>query len=56
MLLTGDACHTKWGWDNGVEPGSFSADRPRSVQSLAALQQLAARHPTMAVRLGHQER
>ena len=56
VLLTGDACHTKWGWDNGVEPGSFSVDRPRSVQSLAVLQQLAARHPTMAVRLGHQER
>lgn len=56
VLMTGDACHTKWGWDNGVAPGSFSVDGPRSVQSLAALQQLAARHPTMAVRLGHQER
>ncbi len=56
VLMTGDACHTKWGWDNGVAPGSFSVDGPRSVQSLAALEQLAARHPTMAVRLGHQER
>jgi N-acyl homoserine lactone hydrolase len=54
VLLTGDACHTRWGWDHDVEPGTFSADRPRSVHSLAALRALAARHPTMSVRLGHQ--
>lgn len=56
VLLTGDACHTKWGWDNGVEPGTFSVDRARSVASLAALRHLAARHPGMDVRLGHQGR
>ena len=55
VLLTGDACHTKWGWDNGVEPGSFSVDKARGAESLAALQKLAARHPRMDVRLGHQE-
>ena len=54
VLLTGDACHTAWGWKNGVEPGSFSEDRPASKKSLDRLEQLAARHPKMDVRLGHQ--
>jgi glyoxylase-like metal-dependent hydrolase (beta-lactamase superfamily II) len=56
VLLTGDACHTVWGWDHGVEPGSFSDDRAESAKSLARLEALAARHPKMAVRLGHQVR
>lgn len=54
VLLTGDACHTVWGWQHGVEPGSFSADRPKSRESLERLRDLARRHPAMDVRLGHQ--
>jgi glyoxylase-like metal-dependent hydrolase (beta-lactamase superfamily II) len=54
VLLTGDACHTAWGWKNSVEPGSFSENRPESRKSLDRLEQLAARHPKMDVRLGHQ--
>jgi glyoxylase-like metal-dependent hydrolase (beta-lactamase superfamily II) len=54
VLFTGDVCHTRWGWDHGVEPGSFSSDRPRSRASLDALRALASRHPTLDVRLGHQ--
>lgn len=54
VLLTGDASHTRWGWDHGVEPGKFSADIPTSAKSLATLQQLAQEHPTLEVRLGHQ--
>ncbi len=54
VLFTGDACHTAWGWEHGVEPGSFSVDRPRSAESLARLRALAARHPRMDVRPGHQ--
>lgn len=54
VLLTGDVCHTRWGWENGVGPGSFSADREAGLESLEALRALAARHPTMEVRLGHQ--
>jgi N-acyl homoserine lactone hydrolase len=54
VLLTGDACHTRWGWDHGVEPGEFSSDRPRSAVSLQALKDLVARHPRIDVRLGHQ--
>jgi len=54
VLLTGDASHTAWGWENGVEPGTFSADGERSVESLRELQALAKRHPTIDIRLGHQ--
>jgi glyoxylase-like metal-dependent hydrolase (beta-lactamase superfamily II) len=54
VLLTGDACHTRWGWEHDVEPGSFSSDLPRSASSLAALRRLAADHPGMEVRFGHQ--
>jgi glyoxylase-like metal-dependent hydrolase (beta-lactamase superfamily II) len=54
VLLTGDTCHTRWGWDHDVAPGKFSSDRARNVVSLAALRALAARHPGLDVRLGHQ--
>jgi glyoxylase-like metal-dependent hydrolase (beta-lactamase superfamily II) len=54
VLFTGDACHTAWGWEHGVEPGWFSADRPRSAESLARLRALVARHPRIDVRPGHQ--
>ncbi len=54
VLLVGDACHTAWGWDHGVEPGTFSSDIPRSAESLAKLRQLVAQHPAIDVRLGHQ--
>jgi glyoxylase-like metal-dependent hydrolase (beta-lactamase superfamily II) len=54
VLLTGDACHTRWGWENGVEPGSFSDDRPASADSLARLRAFVAKHPRIDVRVGHQ--
>jgi N-acyl homoserine lactone hydrolase len=54
VLLTGDTCHTRWGWDHGVEPGSFSSDRAQNAASLANLRALVARHPSIDVRLGHQ--
>lgn len=54
VLMTGDACHTRWGWDHGVEPGSFSSDKRRSAESLAHLRGLVARHPNIEVRVGHQ--
>lgn len=56
VLITGDACHTRWGWEHNVEPGTFSSDQPRSRDSLARLQRFVALHPTVDVRLGHQER
>ncbi len=53
-LLVGDASHTKWGWEHGVEPGTFSLDGPRSVPSLAGLRELAREFPQLEVHLGHQ--
>lgn len=54
VLMAGDACHTAWGWQHGVEPGSFSHDQPQSAESLRQLQELVRRHPNIDVRLGHQ--
>ena len=54
VLMTGDTSHTRWGWENDVEPGTFLADRQRSRNSLRALKALSQRHPKMVVKLGHQ--
>jgi glyoxylase-like metal-dependent hydrolase (beta-lactamase superfamily II) len=54
VLLTGDTSHTRWGWENNVEPGSFLAEREPSRNSLLALKALSERHPTVTVKLGHQ--
>lgn len=54
ILFTGDACHTSFGWRAGVEPGSFSHDRPRSRASLERLRRFVEAHPSVVVRLGHQ--
>ena len=56
VLMAGDACHTSWGWEHGVEPGNFSKDQPLSAESLASLEALVKRHPSIDVRLGHQPR
>lgn len=53
-LLVGDASHTRWGWENGVEPGTFSLDGPRSAESLAGLRELVREYPQLDVYLGHQ--
>jgi N-acyl homoserine lactone hydrolase len=54
VLLTGDTCHTAWGWENDVEPGSFTADHTANAESLARLRTLVREHPSIDVRLGHQ--
>jgi N-acyl homoserine lactone hydrolase len=56
VLMVGDACHTSWGWDHGVEPGTFSKDQALSAESLGELEGLVKRHPNIDVRLGHQPR
>ncbi len=53
VLFVADACHTRWGWDNAGEPGTFSADKVRSAESLGRLLVLVERHPQIQVRLGH---
>lgn len=54
QLMLGDATHTKWGWENGVEPGTYSEDGPMSAVSLARLKKLAEDNPNIAVHPGHQ--
>lgn len=54
VLLAGDTCHTRWGWENSLEPGYYSTDQSLNRQSLLALKGLAERHPRLQVRLGHQ--
>jgi N-acyl homoserine lactone hydrolase len=54
VLLTGDTCHTRWGWDHGVEPGTFIDDREHNRKNLLALKALSERHPKTIVKLGHQ--
>lgn len=54
VLITGDACGTRWGWEHDVEPGTSSADRPRSAVSLAKLRKFVAEHPSIEVRFGHE--
>lgn len=54
VLYVGDTCHTAWGWEHDVEPGEFTADQARNAQSLAKLRALAAEHPKLVVKLGHQ--
>lgn len=55
VLFVGDTCHTRWGWQNQVEPGEFSADQAGNAASLAKLYQLLQAHPRIQLRLGHQE-
>ena len=54
VLFTGDTCHTSWGWNHDVEPGSFTSDHAKNLESLRRLKQLVHEHPTTDVRLGHQ--
>lgn len=54
VLLTGDASHTRWGWDNHVEPGTFTADAVKGAESFKKLQAFAAAHLEVEVRVGHQ--
>lgn len=54
VLLTGDASHTRWGWDNHVEPGTFTGDARQGTQRFEKLQAFGAAHPEIEVRVGHQ--
>ncbi len=53
-LIASDTSHTRWGFEHGVEPGTFTADHGDNARSLEALRSLASRHriPTY---VGHEE-
>jgi N-acyl homoserine lactone hydrolase len=54
VLLTGDTSHTRWGWEQSVEPGDYTENHERNLKNLKRLKELAANHPQIVVRLGHQ--
>jgi len=54
VLFVGDTSHTRWGWDNGVEPGTFTHDQGLNAQSLERLRTFVERYPQTKVVLGHQ--
>lgn len=54
VLLTGDTCHTRWGWEHTVEPGDFTQDNERNLKNMKSLKNLVASHPQIDVRFGHQ--
>lgn len=54
VLLTGDASHTRWGWDHQVEPGTFTNDAQKGTESFQKLQAFVAARPEIEVRVGHQ--
>jgi len=54
VLLATDVSHTRWGWDHGVEPGTYLWNREKSHKSLVELKALSDRHPAMTIKAGHQ--
>ncbi|MCB9673276.1 MAG: MBL fold metallo-hydrolase [Alphaproteobacteria bacterium] len=54
VLFTGDCSHTRWGWDHGVAPGTYTEDHERNVESLGWLEELARHHASMQVFVGHE--
>jgi len=56
VLFAGDVCHTSFGWEHDVPPGTFTMDREANAASLGQLRALTKRHPAIDVRLGHQPR
>lgn len=53
-LMTGDTCHTRWGWEHSVTPGDFTADQERNRESLDFLKEIAVKFPKVHVHPGHQ--
>ena len=53
-LFTGDCSHTRWGWDHGVTPGTYTVDHDTNQVSLDALKALVAEHPEVEVFVGHE--
>ena len=54
VLLTGDASHTRYGFEQGIIPGWLD-DEEQAVASLAQLREFAARYPQVRVIYGHQQ-
>lgn len=53
-MFAGDTSHTRWGFENGVTPGTYSADRAENAESLLQLKALEAAVPEIEVFPGHE--
>ena len=53
VLLTGDASHTKYGFEHNIAPG-WVDDRPQAQNSLAQLRAFKKNHPEVKVIYGHE--
>jgi N-acyl homoserine lactone hydrolase len=55
VLLTGDACHMRWGLEHGVGPsGATSETTERAQISLDSIRAFRERYPQVKIVLGHQ--
>ena len=54
ILLTGDASHTRYGFENGIEPG-WTSNKDQAVESLKALRRFKSQYPDTHVVYGHQQ-
>lgn len=55
VLLTGDACHMRWGFEHGVGPSGATAETTGQAQaSLDAILAFSKRYPDVKIVLGHQ--
>ncbi len=54
ILLTGDASHTKYGFQNGIEPG-WVDDEQKAINSLDQLIRFKELYPNTRIIYGHQE-
>lgn len=54
VLFAGDTSHTRWGWENQVEPGEFTGDHPQNVDSLSQLASIAKELSAITVMTGHE--
>ncbi|MFK7975485.1 MAG: MBL fold metallo-hydrolase [Halioglobus sp.] len=53
-LMIGDVTHTKWGWDNQVESGTYSHQPTDSARALAQIKAIADSIQNLKVHPGHQ--
>lgn len=54
VLFAGDTSHTRWGWENQVEPGEFTGDHAQNVESLSQLASIAKELSALTVMTGHE--
>lgn len=53
-LFVGDTSHTRWGWEHGVPPGTFTSDHELNAVALERLREFVAEHPETEVYVGHE--